>query len=100
MYIKFLASFIYCLNATNCLKGYLGLELTSKILALRFTYNLLLCSAGSHPSLLFENWGPLYFNATYIAVSPRAVPISTTTLSLTGIISYSQFPKIPADIGV
>ena len=33
-------------DAANCLKCHLGLEFTTKILTLRFTHNLLLCSAG------------------------------------------------------
>lgn len=59
MHAKFLVNFIHCLDAANCLKCDLSLEITSKILTLRFTHNLLLFTAGYHLNSLPENWDPL-----------------------------------------
>jgi hypothetical protein len=48
-------------DAMDRFKCYLGLELTRKILALRFAHHLLLFSAGYYLNSLSENWGPLYW---------------------------------------
>ena len=56
---KFLTNLIHGLYPTDRFEGYFGLELTTKMLALRFTHNLLLLKAGYHLDLLSGNRGPL-----------------------------------------
>ena len=54
------AHYVHRFEATDRLQCDLGFEFACKILALRFTHNLLLVTAGYHLNSLSENWGPLY----------------------------------------